>query len=80
MRREPAHGVRVVSPALRADPAGFVERMAAEGVKMADSGLLPGEFMRVEAGLQHLLARHVTENADCQVYIIISIYHWNSSS
>lgn len=61
--------MRVCSAALRGALPGFLEELAAGGVRAADSALLPGEFLRVEGGMQHLLARHVTENADCQVRV-----------
>jgi hypothetical protein len=65
--REPEHGVRVCSAALRADMPAFLERMAAAGVEISDSRLLPGEFVRVSGGLQQLLARTVVTLAECQV-------------
>ena len=65
--REPEHGVRVCSAALRAGLPGYLARMADAGVQVADSRLLPGEFVRVSGGLQQLLARTVVTSADCQV-------------
>ena len=69
VRREPAHGVRLCAPALRADVPGLLARLAAEGCQAADSALLPGEFLRVPPGarLQALLGRYVTDTAACQV-------------
>ena len=68
-RREPEHGVRVCSAALRAELPAFLARMADAGVAAADSRLLPGEFLRVSGGLQQLLSRTVVTSADCQVRV-----------
>ena len=57
------------SAALRADLPAFLEHMAEAGVDVADSRLLPGEFVRVAGGLQQLLSRTVVTSADCQVRV-----------
>lgn len=61
--------MRLCAPALRADVAGLLARLEAEGCRAADSALLPGEFLRVPPGarLQALLGRYVTDTAACQV-------------
>lgn len=61
--------MRLCAPGLRADVPRLVAELAEQGSTAVESLLLPGEFLRVEAGagLQHLLARYVTDSYACQV-------------